>query len=69
MSGVINMVPGDRALPRLPVQPHLRAGIGRPRPTAPAPGCPLFSRVNGQMVPVGCLTVEEAAAAKIAGEA
>ena len=69
MSAAINMIPGDRATPRLPVQAHLRAGTGRAQPTAPVPGCPLFSRIDGRMVPVGCLTVEEASAALVAGEA
>ncbi len=53
MSAPIHCIPGDRAMPRLPVRPDLRAGIGRPRPTAPAPGCPLFSRVDGRLMPGG----------------
>ena len=61
------MIPGDRAAPRLPVQPHLRATDSRV--WLAAPGCPLFSRIDGRLVPNGVLTVEEAAAALVAGEA
>ena len=64
---VANMIHGDRHLPRLPVQPHLRAVDSKVQPAAP--GCPLFSRIDGRLVPDGLLPVAEAAAALVAGEA
>jgi len=57
---------GDRHLPRLPVQPHLRAVDSRPHPATP--GCPLFSRINGRLVPDGVLSVKVALRLLVAGE-
>lgn len=68
MSAPINMIRGDRAAPRLPVRPDLRAAGSRVQPAAPSPACPLYSRIAGRLVLNGVLTVEEAAAAMIAGE-
>ncbi len=64
---VIHMIRGDRRLPRLPVQPHLRALDNRVQPATPA--CPLVSRIDGRLVPDGLLSVAEALAALVAGEA
>ncbi len=64
-----HMIRGDRTAPRLPVQPHLRAGINRARPATPAPACPLYTRIAGRLVLSGALRVEEAGAALVAGEA
>ena len=68
MSAPICMIPGDRTAPRWPVQPHLRVAGGRVQPAASAPACPLYSRIAGRLVLTGALSVEEAAAAMIAGE-
>ncbi len=67
MSAPIHLIRGDRCRPRLPVQPHLRAVNRQPHPAAP--GCPLIARFDGRLVPGGVLTVDEAAAALVAGEA
>jgi len=64
---VANMIRGDRHLPRLPVQPHLRAVDSKVQPAAP--GCSLFSCIGGRLVSDGLLPVAEAAAALVAGEA
>lgn len=64
---VIHMIRGDRHLPRLPVQPHLRALDSRVEPATPE--CPLFSRIDGHLVQDGLLSVAEALAALVAGEA
>lgn len=64
---VIHMICGDRHLPRLPVQPHLRAADSRVQPATP--GCPLFSRIDGRLVPDGLLSVKVALALLVAGEA
>ena len=69
MSAAIHMICGDRCRPRLPVQPHLRATGSRVQPAAPTPACPIYTRIAGRLVLTGVLTVEEAAAAMIAGEA
>lgn len=61
-----NIVRGDRHLPRLPVQSHLRAVDGRVQP--PTPECPLFSRIDGQLVPDGFLSIQTALRLLIAGE-
>ncbi len=64
-----NLVRGDRARPRLPVQPHLRAVDDRLRTPAPGCECPVYSRVNGRYpVFVGFLPVAEALALLVAGE-
>lgn len=67
MSAPIHLIPGDRAAPRLPIPPHLRVVAGPMQSSAPA--CPIFSRIDGRLVLTGVLTVEEAGAAMIAGEA
>lgn len=64
---VIHVIRADRHLPRLPVQPHLRAVDSQVQPATP--GCPLFSRVDGRLVPDGLLSAAEALAALVAGEA
>jgi len=61
-----SMVRGDRHLPRLPVQPHLRVVDSRVQPATP--GCPLFSRINGQLVPAGFLSLKTALRLLVAGE-
>jgi len=61
------MVRGDRHLPRLPVQQHLRAVDSQVQPATP--GCPLFSRIDGRLVPDGLLSVKVALALLVAGEA
>ncbi len=63
---VIHMIRGDRRLPCLPVQPHLRAVDNRVQPATP--GCPLFSRIDGRLVPDGLLSVKVALALLVAGE-
>lgn len=57
-------------MPRLPVQPHLRAVDDRRKPLAPGFECPLYSRIDGRY-PVfeGFLPVRDALAALVAGEA
>jgi hypothetical protein len=62
-----SVIRGDRHLPRLPVQPHLRAVDGRVQP--PTPGCPMFSRIDGQLVPDGFLPIKTALRLLVAGEA
>jgi len=64
---VIHMIRGDRHLPCLPVQPHLRAVDSRVQ--SATPGCPLFSRIDGRLVPDGLLSVQVALALLVAGEA
>ncbi len=61
-----NMVRSDRHLPRLPVQPHLRAVDGRVQP--PTPECPLISRIDGRLVSDGLLSVQVALRLLVAGE-
>ncbi len=56
-------------MPRLPIQPHLRAVDDRPGPRRPGFECPVYSRVNGRYpVFVGFLPVAEALAMLVAGE-
>ncbi len=62
-----SMVRGDRHLPRLPVQPHLRAADNRVQPATP--GCPLISRIDGQQMSDGLLSVKVALALLVANEA
>jgi hypothetical protein len=61
-----NMVRGDRHLPRLPLQPHLRAVDVRVQPATS--GCLLISRVDGRLVSDGFLSVEVALRLLVAGE-
>ncbi len=61
------MVRGDRHLPRLPVQPHLRAVDNREQPATP--GCPLFSHIDWRLAMDGFLPVKVALALLVAGEA
>jgi len=61
------MIRGDRHLPRLPVQPRLRAVDSQVQ--AATLECPLFSRVDGRLVPGGLLSAAQALAALVAGEA
>lgn len=64
------LIAGDRAMPRLPIAPHLRA-VDR-RLCTPLPGfeCPLFSRINGRFPQFdGHVPVEDALAELVAGEA
>ncbi len=60
------MIRGDRYLPRLPVQPHLRAVDGRVQPTRA--GCLLISRIDGRLVSDGFLSVQVALRLMVAGE-
>ncbi len=62
-----NVVRGDRHLPRLPVQPHLRAVDVRVQPATSE--CPLFSRIDGRLVPDGFLSIKTALRLLVAGEA
>ncbi len=62
-----SMVRGDRHLPRLPVQPHLRAVDSQVQPATP--GCPLLSRIDGRLAPDGFLSIKVALALLVAGEA
>lgn len=62
-----SVIRGDRRLPRLPVQQHLRALDVRVQPAAS--GCPLVSRIDGRLVPDGLLSIETALRLLVAGEA
>lgn len=65
-----NMVRGDRALPQLPVQPHLRAVDDRVSRPKPGFECPIYSRIDGRFpIADGFLSVKVALALLIAGEA
>jgi len=59
-------VRGDRHLPRLPVQPHLRAVNNQERPAAAE--CALFSRIDGKLVLDGFLLATTAYRLLVAGE-
>ena len=61
-----NLVRGDRHLPRLPVPPHLRAVDSQAQPATPV--CPLWSRIDGRLVPDGLLSVKVALRLLVAGE-
>lgn len=62
-----SIVRGDRHLPRLPVQPHLRAMDNKVQPATV--GCPMFSRIDGQLVRDGFLPIKTALRLLVAGEA
>ncbi len=62
-----SMIRGDRHLPRLPVQPHLRVVDSQVQPATP--GCLLFSRIDGRLAPDGLMSIKVALALLVAGEA
>jgi len=61
------MVRGDRHLPRLSVQSHLRAVDVRVQPVTS--GCLLISRIDGRLVSDGFLSIKTALRLLVAGEA
>lgn len=65
-----NFILGDRALPMLAVQPHLRVVDDRRLPLRAGYECPLYSRVDGRY-PVFSefMPVRDALAVLVAGEA